>query len=75
MATISQMIFRCIFVNNKVCILIKFLLKFVPKGPIDNNPGVVKIMGWCQIGDKPLSKPMLNQFTDTFMQHEREEKS
>ena len=28
---------RCIFVNEKFCILIKILLKFVPKGPIDNN--------------------------------------
>ena len=28
----------CIFVNEKFYILIKFSLKFVPKGPIDNNP-------------------------------------
>ena len=31
-------IFRCIFVNDKFCILVKISLKFVPKGPIDNNP-------------------------------------
>ena len=30
-------IFRCIFVNEKFCILIKISLKFDPKGPIDNN--------------------------------------
>ena len=30
--------FRCIFVNEKFCILIEISLKFVPKGPIDNNP-------------------------------------
>ena len=30
-------VFRCIFVNEKLSILIKNLLKFVPKGPIDNN--------------------------------------
>ena len=28
----------CIFVNEKFCILIKISLKFVPKGPNDNNP-------------------------------------
>ena len=30
-------IFRCIFMNEKFCILIKISLKFVPKDPIDNN--------------------------------------
>ena len=30
-------ILRCIFANEKFCILIKILLEFVPKGPIDNN--------------------------------------
>ena len=28
-------IFRCIFVNEKFCILIKISLQFVPRGPID----------------------------------------
>ena len=38
-AAISQtIIFRWIFVNGKLCILIKILLEFVPKGPNDNNP-------------------------------------
>ena len=34
-------IFRCIFVNEKFCILIKILLKFVPQDPVDNNPVLV----------------------------------
>ena len=34
-------IFRCVFVNKKVRILIKISLKFVPKGPIDNIPALV----------------------------------
>ena len=34
-------IFRCIFVNEKFCSLIKIPLKFVPMGPIDNNPALV----------------------------------
>ena len=50
-------IFRCIFVNEIFCILIKISLKFVPKGPIDNNPAVVSIMAWSQTGDKRLSEP------------------
>ena len=33
-------IFRCILVNEKNCILTKILLKFVPKGLIDNNPAL-----------------------------------
>ena len=32
---------RCIFVNEKVCILIKISVKFVDKCPIDNNPALV----------------------------------
>ena len=34
-------IFRCIFMNKKFCVLIKISLKFVPKGPTDNNPALV----------------------------------
>ena len=34
-------IFRCIFVNEKFCILIKISLKFVLKGPIENNTALV----------------------------------
>ena len=34
-------IFRCIVVNEKLCILIKVSLKFVPKRPIVNNPALV----------------------------------
>ena len=34
-------IFRCNFVNERFCILIKMLLKFVPKVSVDNNPALV----------------------------------
>ena len=34
-------IFRCIFVNEKFCILIKIPLKFAPKGQIENIPALV----------------------------------
>ena len=62
-------IFGCIFVNEKCYILIKTLLKFVPYGPIDNKPTLVKIMAWRRIGDKPLSELMLSRFTDAYMRH------
>ena len=34
-------IFKCIFMNEKFCNLIKISLKFVPKGPINNNQALV----------------------------------
>ena len=34
-------IFKCIFVNEKFCILSQIFLKFVPKGPINSNPALV----------------------------------
>ena len=59
MAAISaDDIFRCIFVNEKFCILIKISLKIVPKGLIDNNAALVQVMAWRRTGDKPLSEPM-----------------
>ena len=62
-------IFRWIFTNKKFCTLIKISLIFVSKGPIDNNPALVKIMAWRRIGDKPLSEPMLTWSTDAYMRH------
>ena len=44
-------IFKCIFLNENVWILIEISLKFVPKGPINNIPALV--------GTKPLSEPMM----------------
>ena len=70
MATIfADNFFKYIFLNEKFCILIKISLKFVPKGPIDNNPALVQVMAWHRIGDKPLSEQMLTRFTDAYMQH------
>ena len=34
-------------------------MKFVPKGPINNNPALIQIMAWRPPGDKPLSEPMM----------------
>ena len=53
-------IFKCIFLNENVWILIKISLKFVPKGSINNYiPALVQIMAWCRAGDKPLFEPMM----------------
>ena len=48
--------------NEKFCILIQIPLKFVPRGPIDNNEALVQIMACRLFGAKPLSEPMLTQF-------------
>ena len=52
-------IFKRIFMNENVRISIKFSLKFVPKGPINNIPALVQIMAWRRPGDKPLSEPVM----------------
>ena len=52
-------IFMCNFFNENCCILIKFSLKYVRKGPIDIDPTLVQIMAWRRSGDKPLSEPMM----------------
>ena len=57
-------IFKRIFFNENITILIQISLKFVPNGPIDNNPALVQVMAWRRTGDKPLSEPMLTWFTD-----------
>ena len=40
-AILTDNTFRCIFLNEKVQFLTKISLKFVPKGPIDDNPALV----------------------------------
>ena len=52
-------IFKWIFLNENVWILIKISLKFVPQGPINNIPALDQIMAWRRQGDKPLSGPMM----------------
>ena len=52
-------ILKDILLNENVWIPIKFSLKFVPKGPINNIPALVQIMAWRRPGDKPLSGPMM----------------
>ena len=55
-------IFKCIFLNESVWILLNISPKFVPKGKINSITALVQIMAWQQPGDKPLSEPI--KFTD-----------
>ena len=55
--------------NEKLGIWVIVSLKFVPKGPIDNNPALVYIMAWGGMGDKALSEAMLTWFTNTYIRH------
>ena len=52
-------IFKLIFVNENVWILIKISVKFAPNGPVNNILALVQIMTWRQLGDKPLSEAMM----------------
>ena len=52
-------IFKCIFLNEKICITIKNLLKFVPQGTMNNIPVLVQVMASRQPGDEPICEPMM----------------
>ena len=51
--------FKCIFLNENVWIMIEVSLTFVPMGSINNHPALFQIMAWRCLGDKPLSEPMM----------------
>ena len=46
-------ILECIFCNENIWILIEISVKFVPKGPIDNDSPLIQVMTWHQRGPKP----------------------
>ena len=56
---------KWIFLEENICILIETSLKFVPKGPINNNPALVQKMAWRRTGDKPFS----NQWWRSLLTH------
>ena len=55
----ANAIFKSIFVNENIWILIKISLEFVLKGSFNNIPALVQIMAWCRPDDKPLSEPVM----------------
>ena len=63
-------VFKSFFLNETFCIAIQFdSLKFVAKGLNDNKWSLIQIMAFRRTGDKPLSEPMLTQFTDAYLRH------
>ena len=52
-------IFRCIFLNEIICISRKVSLWFVRNRRINNILALVEIMAWCRPDNKPLSKRMM----------------
>ena len=53
-------IIKCIFLNENIRISIKISLKFVHKGPINNNPALAQTIAWRRRGNKPLSEPKID---------------
>ena len=51
-------IFKCIILNEDICISLGIWLKFVPKGQINKIPDLVQIMAWRRSSDKPLFETM-----------------
>ena len=56
---LANNISKCIFMNENVGISITILLRFDPKGPINNIPALVQMMAWCRPGNNPLSESMM----------------
>ena len=52
-------IFKRIFLNENICVLIQMSLKFVPKGLIDDKSAYVLEIAWRRTVDKPCLKPLL----------------
>ena len=68
MATIlADDIFNCIYAIKMEKIPIQVSLKYVPRSPIDNEAALIQVMARRRICDKPLSEPMLTQFSDACM--------
>ena len=65
-------IFKCIFLNEHIWISIKILFKFVPKGPINNNPALFQIMAWRRSDHEPRSEAvMVSLLTHIWVTHPR----
>ena len=60
--------FKRIFLYENDRIPIRISLKFAPKSWIENMP-LVQMKAWRRSCDKPLSEPLLTQFTDADMRH------
>ena len=59
-----DVIFKCIFLNENLCMLIQNQLKFVSQGPINNKFVLIMAMAWHCEGSKPLPEPVMTQLTE-----------
>ena len=58
------------FLNENIFTSNTIWLKFVDKGPIDNNTTLVQIMAWRRAGDYlPLSELMMASVGAAYMRH------
>ena len=55
----SDDIFKCIFFNENVSIVIKISRKFVPNVLVNHIPILALIVAWHRPGDKQLYEPMM----------------
>ena len=55
--------------NENFEILYRISLKYIPLGLIDSMAALVQIMAWHRTGRRPLSDPMMTQFTGACMHH------
>ena len=62
----SQMHF---FSQEDVSYFTSNLLTFVPNAHNHNESALVKLMAWHLTGAKPLTEPMMTQFTDEYIHH------
>ena len=61
-------IFKCLFLNENIYILIEISPKLDTKGPINNVPALFQIMAWLRTDDKPLSETILMVYvSDAYM--------
>ena len=65
-------IFNQIVLKENGRIPIQISRNFFPGSLIDNKPALVQVMAWRRTGDKPLSAPMMLQFTDAYMRRQGE---
>ena len=54
----TDVILKCIFMNEEFCVLIRISFKFVPKGSIENKSALVQVMACHVFSTKPLPEPM-----------------
>ena len=59
-------IFKYIFVNENVCILIKISQNFVPEDPVVISRNWFRLIAWCLLGAMPLPEPILTNLNKTY---------